>query len=288
MKNFLKRELTQYVMESAANWLPEINDRFYDEPVIQYASATDPLFAEYKKIIGEDHLTPQEAFEKSCGKNSFQGGTVISMVLPINAKIRESNRPQKEWPSQEWVLLRTFGDDAFLTGLLRHWEDLLNQSGHQTVAPGIAAWFKTYGTDAGPSSVWSERHAAYAAGLGTFSINDGFITEQGIAVRLLSVITALQLAPDSRKAKTHTGNCLFCSKGVCGACIRRCPVGAISEKGHDKVKCLHYVYGEESRAYAVARGGSAKFASGCGLCQTNVPCECRNPMGVDLQSNWTA
>jgi len=36
----------------------------------------------------------------------------------------------------------------------------------------------------GPASSWSERHAAYAAGLGTFSLNDALITPKGIAHRL--------------------------------------------------------------------------------------------------------
>lgn len=35
----------------------------------------------------------------------------------------------------------------------------------------------------GIASRWSERHAAYAAGLGTFSLSDGFISSRGIAHR---------------------------------------------------------------------------------------------------------
>lgn len=44
-------------------WLEEINDHYYDEPIIKFASADDPLFEEYKKIIDNDHLTPSEAFK---------------------------------------------------------------------------------------------------------------------------------------------------------------------------------------------------------------------------------
>jgi epoxyqueuosine reductase QueG len=126
-------------------------------------------------------------------------------------------------------------------------------------------------------SIWSERHIAFAAGLGTFSLNDAMITEKGIAVKLLSAVTNLKLEPDVRKAKSHTENCLYLSKGTCGACIQRCPVGAISKEGHDKMKCYAYVYGEESKQAAAAIGASAKAGSGCGLCQSNVPCENKNP-----------
>ena len=54
------------------------------------------------------------------------------------------------------------------------------------MAPVLQPYFeKTYRTDGkGYFSNWSERHIAYAAGLGTFSLSDGFIIERGIAHRL--------------------------------------------------------------------------------------------------------
>jgi epoxyqueuosine reductase QueG len=212
------------------------------------------------------------------GKDSYHGGTVISVVLPINEKIRKSNAGQKEWASKEWALLRSFGDEIFGKKLRKHLEDFLNQKGHKTVAPLAAEWFKVYATESGPSSNWSERHIAYAAGLGTFGINDGFITEKGIAIRLASFITELKLESDVIAAKNHTENCLLYSKETCGACIKRCPVGAISEKGHDKIKCLQYVYGDESKKLAKSYGAIENLGSGCGLCQTKVTCECINPI----------
>jgi len=159
-------------------------------------------------------------------------------------------------------------------------EDFLNEMGHKTVSPYASKWFKIQRDASGPTSNWSERHIAYVAGLGTFSINDGFITEKGIAVRLISVVTELKITPDIREAVNHTENCLLCSKGVCGVCIKRCHVNAISKDGHDKIKCFQYVYGDESSKLAGSYGASPKAGSGCGLCQTGVPCEGKNPMRV--------
>lgn len=277
MKDIIITEIKRFVLGSKENWLSETNDRFYDEPVIRFAASNDPLFEAYKAIIGEHHLTPNEAFELAFGKDSFREGTVISVILPINKKIIQANRVQQKQASKEWILLRTFGDKIFIDMLTRYMEGLLNQLGHRTIAPSHAEWFKVSGSASGPTSNWSERHIAYAAGHGTFSINDGFITEKGIAIRLTSVVTELKLMPDVRTAKTHTANCLLCSTGMCGACIKRCPVGALSEKGHDKVKCLGFVYGEESKKLAASYGADAKLGS-CGLCQTKVPCEGTNPM----------
>ena len=93
----------------------------------------------------------------------------------------------------------------------------------------------------GLASTWSERHAAYAAGLGTFGLCDGLITPLGKAVRCGSVIARIPIQPSSRPYQDHHAYCLFYSKGICGKCIDRCPVGAITKDGHDKSKCQHYV-----------------------------------------------
>lgn len=263
--------------ESKDNWFEEIDDHYYDEPIIIFASADDPLFEDYKKIIGDYHFTPREAFELAFGAASYNGGTVISVVLPINEKIRERNRVQTVWASKEWALLRTF-EETFIIRFAEHLETYLNKMGHRTVSPYASEWFKIHATNLGATSNWSERHVAYAAGLGTFSINDGFITEKGIAIRLISVVTELKLTPDIRKAKSHTENCLLCSKGICGSCIKRCPVNSITKAGHDKVMCYKYVYGDESKKLAQSYGGNPEVGSGCGLCQTGVPCEYKNPI----------
>jgi hypothetical protein len=134
-----------------------------------------------------------------------------SVVLPISELIRESNRSQQDYGSREWALLRSFGDEIFIKGFIHYLENFLSQKGHRTIGPCGAEWFKIQGSDKGPISNWSERHIAYVAGLGTFSINDGFITEKGIAIRLISVVTELKLAPDSRTAKQHTENARICA-----------------------------------------------------------------------------
>ena len=59
----------------------------------------------------------------------------------------------------------------------------------------------------------------------------------------------------------------------CGDCIPRCPANAITEHGHDKIKCRKYMY--HDIAYIKQEYGVD--VQGCGLCQTKVPCEFRNP-----------
>lgn len=119
------------------------------------------------------------------------------------------------------------------------------------------------------ASTWSERHAAYAAGLGTFGISDGLITPLGKAMRTGSVIANIYLEPDEMPYEDHNAYCLFYMKGTCLKCVERCPIGAISKEGHDKYTCQKYI--SMTREYVPRHYGFDGY--GCGFCQTGIPCE---------------
>jgi epoxyqueuosine reductase QueG len=140
-------------------------------------------------------------------------------------------------------------------------------------------YFKTYTNEKGPYSNWSERHIAYATGLGTFSLSDGLITERGIAIRCGTVVTSLVLPASPRTASSPYSNCLAYVGVDCRACINRCPAGAIDEKGHDKNKCEQHLLGIGYSMRLLQKNGydNEKSVAGCGLCQTKVPCEFQNP-----------
>ena len=269
----LRNEIVRFAAECAANLNPDTGSRYFEEPLVGYADATDLLFTSYKEIIGPHHLTPRELMEASFPGNGFAAGTVVSWILPISKETRKSNRSENVWPSREWALTRTHGE-AFNNQLRRHLADFLLDKGQLAVAPLLSQSWHTLETAEGPSSTWSERHAAFAAGLGTFSLNRGFISDRGIAHRCGTVITDLVVSPTPRRYQQHAENCLFCRSGSCGACISRCPVGAITRFGHDKQRCRVYNYEtivqEVGERYGVA-------TPGCGLCQTGVPCEARIP-----------
>ncbi len=278
MKKLIIDSANLFTTTSKLNSIINTDISFYDQPLVGFADALDPIFEEYKHVIGPFHLTPPEAFEMEYGKGSFRSGTVISVAMPISEAIRKSNRVQKEHASKEWTMLRTFGDEVFLPALIKHIITLLQQQGYMAFDPSQSENFKIYAPpNVGVASNWSERHIGYAAGLGSFSLNDGFITEKGMAVRLGSIVTNAKIDVDKRIVKNHTGNCLFLNEGKCGVCIKRCPAGAISKNGHDKQKCSAFTYSEEGRLRTIELGGEPKYGSGCGLCQTKVPCEFSNP-----------
>jgi ferredoxin len=279
MKAHLVQSIRDFTMGDRSNWFDVTGAPFCDEPLVGFASAADPLFEQFKTVVSPEHLTPKEAFELELGEGTFVDGTVISVVFPLEEKIRASNRGQKSRPSDAWVLNRSFGVSEVLGSKVMHRIGLLlAEQGFRTVAPTQAVWFRKFRGSTGPCSNWSERHIAYAAGLGTFGLNEGFITEKGIAVRLMSVVTDCVIAPDAGKTSGYLDNCLYYQNKTCGACIRRCPVGAITEAGHDKMKCYVACYGEESQKISVELGGDPQLGAGCGFCQTGVPCEFKNPI----------
>ena len=281
METFIKEELKALARTSPVNCLPNLDTQvIFDEPLVQFADGDDPIFAEYKTIIASIHLTPQEALARACNKSPEDMParlSIISWVLPITRRIRESNRRRSLTPSRFWAYARWYGE-KFNDTVREHLVELLTQKGYLAVAPVLQPYFKKweYTKDKGYYSNWSERHIAYAAGLGTFSLSDGFITERGIAHRCGSVVTDLVLPASPRTAQTPYSNCLFYVNGECRDCVARCPAKAITEHGHDKTKCNDYLHSKLRRLFEEYSVGT----TGCGLCQTKVPCEFRNPTGA--------
>ena len=279
MEQVIRDEIRRFVQESPDNRFPDGDRPYFDEPLVGFAAADDPLFARYRQVIGPFHLTPAEIMANAYGEGVGAARTVICWILPVAREVRASNRREEREPSREWALTRAHGE-RFNTLLRMHVVEMLRWVSAQAVAPLLCGvWRPVRDPRVGMASTWSERHAAYAAGLGTFGLSDGFITARGIAHRCGSVVTDVELPPTPRSCTDHRGDCLFFRDGSCGLCIERCPVGAISRQGHDKDRCQAHVYGH-LRAIAAERYGVME--SGCGLCQTRVPCESRIPRAATV------
>jgi epoxyqueuosine reductase len=279
---YIIHEIKSFVVKSPLNRMPTSeNDILFDEPLVQFADGTDPIFTDYKTIIGADHLTPREALalsEKKDPKEITGRISVISWILPIAEATRKSNRLETRGPSRYWSHTRYYGEQ-FNDAVRHHVVDLLKGMGYPAVAPALPGGvLKVLRGEKGMYSNWSERHIAYAAGLGTFSLSDGFITERGIAHRCGSVVTSLEVHSSPRTATGPYSNCLSYIGEKCGVCIKRCPAGAITEKGHDKVKCQEHLRSIGYTPQQVKSDYDVKSTVlGCGLCQTKVPCEDKNP-----------
>jgi epoxyqueuosine reductase len=248
----------------------------FEAPIVGYADGHDPLFAQYKRIIGSFHLTPPEVLQHALDEGqsavhlSLERVNVVCWVLPISRETRSSNRSETVRPSARWVYTKADGE-AFNDALRREVMAWLRGEEFLAVAPALSPLFRERlpGMERGYTSRWSERHALYVAGLGTFGLSDGLITPKGVAMRCGSVVTNMPLNATPRPYTSHRAYCLNLKRGDCGECIARCPAGAISEAGHDKAKCARYV----SEAVAAYREAYGDKTPACGLCQTGTPCE---------------
>jgi epoxyqueuosine reductase len=259
------------------------NMRIFERPIISIGAASDEWFERIREkgIVGEHLLLPHEWLPGAI--------SVISVFSPFTERVRKSNTLSAEYPSREWLHGRIEGQRYIeaLSALIR--DTIVIKGGRavspmldsrfafgmtpkkdseKTPAPALNSFslkeFYLYGEGEKASippfnSNWSERHVAFICGLGTFGRHTCLITPKGTAGRLTSIVTDLPLEPDGRHYADRFEYCF-----QCGACMRRCPAGAIAESGKDISKCAGQL------------GKMMKYTSpryGCGKCQTAVPCE---------------
>jgi len=282
---YIDHLIKEYVRHSPSNAMKDLGGGpFFDEPLVGFADGDDPIFQEYRKIIGPHHLTPLEALSLHYQSKDISGianhATVISFIMPIAKATRIKQRQETKVGCLEWNRTRWAGQD-FILELSRHIVSTLEGLGYQAVAPETGKFHKVEIRNF--TSNWSHRHMAYAAGLGTFGLTDGFLNPKGMAMRCGSVVTDAIIRPTPRQWNNPYGACLFYQHEQCGRCITRCPAGAITSKGHDKQKCSDYLSRGKEIVQQLGREGYIGRYAGCGLCQTKVPCEAGIPTPASLE-----
>jgi epoxyqueuosine reductase len=277
----IEKLIISYTAESPGNRLKDIDGApIFDKPLVGFADGDAGIFDGYKKIIGDFHLTPRQVLETHLRTKGSavrpEKVSVVSFIMPAAESTRISMRQETLVASLRWNHTRWQGQD-FINELSKYATAEIEKLGFAAIAPEQSPYFKLQSIAAGSS--WSQRHIAYAAGLGTFSLSDGFITPKGMAMRAGSVVTDAPLSPSPMPYADFRANCLFYRGLTCGKCIKRCPAGAISEDGHDKQKCFDFLNtGQKKILQELGReaGYTGRYVA-CGLCQTGVPCEAAIP-----------
>ena len=272
--------ITDFIKTSSDNSLKmDTGEPAWEEVIIGYSAGEDPIFESYKEYVGETHFTPAEIFNLTYPEEQAEPVdlTVISWALIQREAVKKDNRKEAFYPSERWVMAR-FPGEQFNELLRKHLVDELGKLKIKAVAPILSPHWKFEMSEKYfMTSRWSERHAAYASGLGTFGLCDGLITAKGKAHRVGSVVARVKLEATPRPYTDHNAYCLFFTTGKCMVCAKRCPVDAISKEGHDKKKCMDHAAGTCGK-YVKEKWGFDGY--GCGLCQTDVPCESRIPKGA--------
>jgi len=251
----------------------------WEAPLIGVAAGNDPYFDFLKQHIGDFHWTPAEAFALKYKSDPHVDPAklrVVSMAFPQTAETKRTQLAETVCPSKNWLVSRGEWEPLLKTFSSRLLSKLASQ-GIRSVSIDLQPEFSVVKTGPlGIASRWSHRHYAYAAGLGTFGLSDGLITEKGKAVRFTSLIIEAPLEITRRTYSDPYDWCLYHQDGSCGKCIDRCPCSAISFQGHDKDACLDYEDYFESNLWP--EGLERKdYIIGCGLCQVGIPCQDKRP-----------
>jgi len=235
----VERIICDYWASAPSNSLHlETGEKAWAMPHVAIAQGDDPLFLRNKEMIGPFHWTPEEAYALAFPHNPMPASElrVISYVLPQTQETRADQRMEKTVPAERWARSRFHGEE-FNCDLRLHLAETLTRAGYPSVAPERLSDFGYQQSERfGLASNWSERHAAFVAGLGTFGLSDAMITRWGKAVRFGSVVSRINLPVTKRVyGEDHHAWCLWYAKGTCGACAKRYPVDAITTtEGHDK------------------------------------------------------
>ena len=206
MRIWLSDIITEFVKNSPDNSLRmEPDEKAWDEVLVGFSSGADPLYEAYKDLVWELHWTPLEAFSVQFPEVSVTPDDlmVISWILPQREATKADNRKETFYPSRRWVQAR-FPGEEFNNILRRHVVQELSSSGVKSVAPILLPeWTWGKSPKYVLASKWSERHAAYAGGLGTFGLCDGLITPKGKAHRVGSVVANLSVPATARPYNDH-------------------------------------------------------------------------------------
>jgi len=176
----LKNKIEIIVKNTVANSDTEIISR---EPLIGFASTSDPIFSEIKQIVGLHHLHPKEIFPEA--------KTVVAFFLPFEKKLVKQNL-------KSGVVKESIQASMDTSYLIREINEKLKteleKDGVTVIVPKISFDYKNNGFDVS----WSHKSAAYAAGLGTFGVNQMLITQSGCAGRIGSLLISAEIPPTPR------------------------------------------------------------------------------------------
>ncbi|MDR1051093.1 MAG: hypothetical protein LBP95_08455 [Deltaproteobacteria bacterium] len=249
----------------------------FAEPFFGYCPASDHYWETVKEAAGQDHWTPLEAFQKAFpGDGAGPGGLTVAVIVCPQTKATVADQKKASgFPAERWIRSRFFHDQV-VSKLCSHLAGRLAARGVRAVVPDQVEGFGTFPHPRFQiASNWSHRHAAFAAGLGTFGLCDALITRVGKAHRLGSLVIESRLEPTPRPYEKPYEYCLFHSAGRCRKCVGRCPAGALSPAGHDKTLCGGFLDAAVPRIKELYPDLAGAY--GCGLCQSAVPCGERIP-----------
>lgn len=260
----MKKQIELMVVDFVDKYSKEKGIDFWRKPIVGFADVNHPYIQNLKESVGPNHVMPKEVLEDA--------SIVICVFVPFTKEVERTNIIKENLASHEWAV--AYEDtNAMFPKLNEYIIAELEKLGYKGATTAAASTFDMQEL----KSNWSYRHFAYAAGLGTFGVNNMLITKKGGCGRYTTVITNLEVEPDS---PLTNDNCLYKKNGTCLICAKNCPAKAIDENGkYDRKKC--YSQCLKNAEVHVGLGNSYVDKDGkpnssgsdvCGKCTVYTPC----------------
>jgi epoxyqueuosine reductase QueG len=253
----IREIITGYVRDYAEKTAVQ---NFWRPPLAAMATV-DNRFDILPKIAAPDHALPRDLLP--------DGRTVIVFFVPFDRALAKENHAG-DTPCRNWGVAYQ-ATNTLINCLCGHIQDFLKQTGHAAALVPATHNFDHEKLMAR----WSHKHLGYIAGLGRFGVNAQFITPAGCAGRLGSLVTSADLGDSPLVMEKEL--CLYKNGRDCLLCVKRCPVGAVSEKtGIDRAKCWARL--KENLGTLEAMKGMEPSTHVCGKCQVLLPCSLAAPL----------
>lgn len=261
MREKITNYIKSYIHEADAfGLIPGI----WREPLVTFGNADSEAWNDLRQLVHPDHDLPGEVLPGA--------KTVIAYFLPFSKEVGNSNRKGR-LSSMEWAKAYE-KTNAAIVELNAKLIAFLSEEGYRGA---VSKEMGSYDPNI-LKSKWSQRHLAYYCGLGTFGINNMLITSAGCCGRIGTVVSDVEVVHDQVIAEEY---CLRKRDGSCGACIRRCPSGALTQEGYDRQLCnnlcdenaaVHVGY-VDTPSYTLDNSEETLIGSNvCGKCLVGVPC----------------
>jgi len=251
MKKYIQGIIENFIREYEKNTVTK-----WGNPLVGFAAAKN-VTANAQKIM-KNHGAPEDVIDDA--------KTVIAYFVPFKKEMAETNRIG-HMASAEWA--QAYEETNVMLGEINN---------HLITVLGEKGWKAAVHPEAGGFdrkkliSNWSHRHIAYLAGLGTFGINNMLITEKGCCGRYSTIVTDIDVEAD---APRQDELCVYKKDGSCGACMKKCPSGALTPEGFDRHKCYEVcmknaqIYTEFGSSYDSDEKSGSEV---CGKCIAGMPC----------------
>ncbi len=260
MKTIITEFITEYVREYQSN---ENISTKWGVPIVGFADAKHPYILNLKNITTPSHQLPSDVLNDA--------KTVIVYFAPFTKELAMTNYLSKNCSSVEWAVAYEETNAMFMK-LNERLIKKLNELGYMA---DISKESLTFDKSA-LSSNWSHRHFAYAAGIGTFGINNMLITKSGCCGRYGSLVTNLNVEHGSPITEEL---CLYKRNKSCTICVQHCPNKALTLDGYEREKCNEILqknaqlYKNFGNSYSDEKGNPNSIGSEvCGKCTVNIPC----------------